>query len=85
MQKNIKIQMKSIEQIIKQIISEQIGKDVDTIYNDMIITKELGMDSLDMIELIMSVEDYFCIEIDDKIIETIKTVQDIIVYVKKTK
>ena len=43
---------------------------------------DLGADSLDIVELIMDFEDEFDMEISDEDVEKIKTVQDIIDYIK---
>lgn len=75
--------MNDIEHSVKKIISEQIGKEVDTITNDMLLKKNLGLDSLDIIELVMSLEDFFNIKIQDEDIGNLRTVMDIIKYVKK--
>ncbi|MBQ8209962.1 MAG: acyl carrier protein [Clostridia bacterium] len=44
---------------------------------------ELGCDELDMIDLTMSLEDDFCTEITDEVLETFKTVADVVAYLEK--
>ncbi|MDP2872395.1 MAG: acyl carrier protein [Bacillota bacterium] len=47
------------------------------------LIEDLGGDSLDMLELIMSLEERFGIEVPDEDAEYIKTVRDVVEYVKK--
>ena len=70
---------------IKEIIVEQLGIDIDVnqITPDTDLVDDLGLDSLDMVELIMEFEDEFEIEIMDMEAEEIKTVQDVINCIKK--
>ena len=68
---------------IRSIISEQLSiDDVDTITLDTSLTEDLEADSLDAVELIMAVEEEFDIEIPDEKAAEIKTVQDIVDYIK---
>ena len=68
---------------IRSIISEQLSiDDVDTITLDTSLTEDLEADSLDAVELIMAVEEEFDIEIPDEKAAEIKTVQDIVEYIK---
>lgn len=75
--------MNDIEHSVKKIISEQIGKDIEKITNDTLLKKNLGLDSLDLIELVMSLEDFFNIKIQDEDIGNLRKVIDIIEYVNK--
>lgn len=47
--------------------------------------EDLGVDSLDMIELAMAIEEEFGVEVPDKDIENVKTVQDVINYLADKK
>ena len=76
--------MEKIEDNVKKIISEQIGINFEKINNNKIILKKLGLDSVDLIELIMSLEEHFSIKIEDEQIEKMKSLNDIIIYIKKT-
>lgn len=52
---------------IKEILSDRIGPDADRIKTgDELLTRDLGVDSLDLLEFVMAVEDEFNIEIDDQ-------------------
>lgn len=67
---------------IKTIIADELGIEEDTIELDSDLTDDLGADSLDAVELIMAIEEEFDIEIDDNSAQKIKTVQDIVDYLK---
>ena len=77
--------MDDTENKIKKIISEILGIEKSKIEKKSSFFKDLGADSLDIIELIMSIEETFKINIYDQDIENIITVNDIIIYIKKNK
>lgn len=70
---------------VKKMISSQLGKSVDEITPDSSFIEDLGADSLDLVELIMSMEDKFGIEIADEDAEKIVTVQDAINFILERK
>ena len=74
-----------VENSVKKIISEILGIEKDKISKNSSFSKDLGADSLDIIELIMSIEETFKINILDKDIDNIITVNDIICYIKNKK
>ena len=65
-----------------KIISTQFNIEQDKITNETSFKDDLNADSLDLVELIMSLEDEYEIEIDDEDAEKIKTVGDAIDFVK---
>lgn len=67
---------------VKAILSEQFDVEEDTITNDTSITEDLGADSLDVVDLLMSIEDEFEIEVPDTEIENIKTVGELVKYIE---
>lgn len=67
---------------VKAILSVQFDTDESSITPDTDITEDLGADSLDVVDLIMSVEGEFEIEIPDEDVEDIKTVADIVDYIE---
>ncbi len=67
---------------VRKIIAEQLDLDIDSVTNDSNITDDLGADSLDVVDLIMSFEDEFDVEIPDEAVENIHTVADIVKYIE---
>lgn len=66
---------------IKKIIADNLEIDEDSITMDSVVTDDLGADSLDVVDLVMSFEDEFGVEIPDDAVENIKTVGDIVKYI----
>ena len=66
---------------LKEILAEQLDVDADSITKDSLLIEDLGADSLDAIDIVMSVEDEFKIEVPDEIIEKIETVGDMLNYI----
>lgn len=67
---------------VVRIIAENLDLDESAISSDSVITDDLGADSLDVVDLVMSFEDEFGIEIPDDAVETIRTVGDIAKYIE---
>ena len=67
---------------IKKILSEQLEVDQSIITDGASITGDLGADSLDLVDLAMSIEDEFDIELSDDALEKIKTVSDLVAYIE---
>ncbi len=67
---------------IKAILAEQLDVDEDIITKESLIVEDLGADSLDAIDIVMSVEDEFSIEVPDEIVEKMETVNDIVSFVE---
>jgi acyl carrier protein len=66
---------------VKQIIVDQLGLSPDQVKPEASFLKDLGADSLDIVELVMAMEEEFEIEIPDEEAEKIKTVQNAIDYI----
>ena len=66
---------------IRTIISEQFGVNVAEVTPDSSILDDLGADSLDVVELVMTLEDEFDIEVSDEAAESIRTIADVERYV----
>ena len=73
---------KMVFEKIKKIISEQLEVDQSIITDGASITGDLGADSLDLVDLAMSIEDEFDIELSDDALEKIKTVSDLVSYIE---
>ena len=68
---------------IQEVISEQTGIDKSQITMDSTFTEDLNIDSLDMVELVMALEEEYGIEIDEESAEKIKTIGDVVEYISK--
>ena len=73
------------EKKVQEILSKQLGVDVKKISMETNIATDLGADSLDLVEILMSIEDEFAISIPDEAIPGIKTVKDLVDYIDKNK
>ena len=73
----------SIEDKVKKIIAEKLSVDLEEVVPDASFVDDLGADSLDLVELIMSMEEEFDVEISDEDAEKITTVKDAFDYVAK--
>lgn len=67
---------------IRDIIVDQLDAEADAVTAEASIIDDLGADSLDVVDLISSVEDEFDVEIPDDKVEGIKTVGDIVAYIE---
>lgn len=67
---------------IKDIIVEQLDVEEDAVTMEASITDDLGADSLDVVDLVMSIEESFDVEIPDEEVENIKTVGNIVKYIE---
>jgi len=74
-----------VEQRVREIVAEQLERDVNEVTNAASLIDDLGADSLDVVELVMKMEEEFGIEIPDEEAEKIKTVNDVIQYIKTHK
>ena len=72
-----------IEAKILSIVAQQLGVEPDEVTPDANILDDLGADSLDVVELVMSLEEAFDIEVPDDDVEEMRTVSDIQRYVTK--
>ena len=71
----------SIDKRVREIVAEQLERDVNEVTNEASFIDDLGADSLDIVELVMKMEEEFGIEIPDEEAEKIKTVNDVIQYI----
>ena len=68
---------------VKEILAEQLDiEDKETITMDSMLVEDLGADSLDSIDIVMSVEDEFKIEVPDEVVENMTTVADIVNFIE---
>ena len=69
---------------VKEMVASHLGKSEEEITPDSSFIEDLGADSLDLVELIMSMEDEFGLEISDEDAENIITVQDAISFIQSS-
>jgi len=68
---------------MQAIIAEQLGVETDKITPDAEFIQDLNADSLDMVELVMSLEEEFGVEISDEEVEKIIKVSDAVEYIEE--
>ncbi len=66
---------------VKEVLTDQLGADEADINEEASFQEDLDADSLDLVELIMSLEEEFGTEISDEDAERIRTVQDAVEYI----
>ena len=67
---------------VREILCDQLDLEEDNVMMDSDIIEDFEADSLDVVDLVMSLEDEFSIEIPDEQIENVKTVGDIVHYIE---
>ena len=67
---------------VVQILAEQLSVDPDKITMDSMLEEDLDADSLDAIDIVMSIEDEFGIEVTDEAITDMKSVGDIVNFIE---
>ena len=77
--------MSSIDKEVVDIVIEQLGVDPSEVTLEKSFVEDLDADSLDLTELIMTFEERFGFEISEEEAEKLKTVGDVVTYIKKRK
>ena len=67
---------------VKVIVVEQLGVEEEKVTKEATFVDDLAADSLDIVELVMSIEEEFDIEIDASEAEKIVTIGDVVEYIK---
>ena len=67
---------------VKEILAKQLRVDIDTIDESTNIIDDLGADSLDVVEMLMTIEQEYDVVIPDEVITTLRTVGDVAVYIE---
>ncbi|MBQ7862696.1 MAG: acyl carrier protein [Clostridia bacterium] len=68
-----------------EIISEQLGLSADFDFSEETTWEEINADSLDLVEIVMSIEDEFQIEIDDDAVSSMRNMGDLVAYIEEEK
>ncbi len=72
-------------QEFKKLINEKLSINTDNITLDTDITSDIGIDSIDVMEIIMAIESKYEIRFDDEKIKDLKKVSDVLAYVSQLK
>lgn len=67
---------------VKNVVAKQLGVEANEVNITASFTDDLGIDSLEIFEIVMSLEEEFDIEIPNEDIEDIKNVEDISKYIE---
>lgn len=70
---------------VRDILSKQLNIPVEKIKPETNMATELGADSLDLVEILMTLEEEFSVSIPDDVALNIKTVSDLASYIEKNK
>ena len=70
---------------VKEIVIDQLDVEEDKVTMEASISEDLGADSLDIVDLVMSLEEEFDVEIPDEKVESVKTVGDIVKFIEENK
>jgi acyl carrier protein len=73
----------NLEERVKNLVVTQLGVDDGKVTNDSSFIDDLGADSLDTVELVMAFEEEFDLEIPDEDAQKMKTVSDVIKYLRE--
>lgn len=68
---------------IREIICDQLDLEEDKVTMDSDIIEDFEADSLDVVDLVMSIEDEFGLEVPDDQIENFRTVGDVVRYIEE--
>lgn len=67
---------------VREIMASQLGIDEDQITEETDIKDDLGADSLDIMELLMSLEEEYGLMIADEDVEGLRTVSDVVSFIE---
>jgi acyl carrier protein len=68
---------------VRAIICDQLEMEEDSVTLDSVLLEDLGADSIDLADLVMTLEDEFDLEISDEELENIRTVADIVKFIEE--
>ena len=75
--------METMYEKVRAILAKQLRVDAAIVTLDAQIKKDLGADSLDILQLLMRIEDQYGIVIPDKALATFNTVADVVTYLEQ--
>lgn len=68
---------------VKEILAEQLDLEISDIRDDSDIQEDLEADSLDVMDIMTELEEEYSVEVEDEAIETLRTPEKIVEYIKK--
>ncbi len=74
---------KTVEQKVKELVSFQLEVRIEMLTKETNFIDDLGMDSLDGVELVMALEEEFDLIIDDRYAETFHTIGDVVKHIEE--
>lgn len=72
-----------MRETILKLIADEFNMDVSDLREDMSFQDDLNADSIELVELIMSIEDELDVQVDDEKIEELKTIGDVLEYIEE--
>ena len=75
----------SVDAKVKEIIANQLGKDVAEVKDSASLVDDLGADSLSIVEIMMELENELGVKIPDDASDKIKTVADVVGFIEANK
>ena len=70
---------------IQELVADGLGVDAEKVAPATRFKEDLGADSLDLFELVMSLEEEFAVEIPSEELEKMSTIQDVMTYIEANK
>ena len=70
---------------VSKIIADTLEIDVKEVKAESNLIADLGMESLDLVDLVVAFEEKYKVSIDDKDVKKLQTVQDIVTYIENKK
>ena len=67
---------------VKDILVDQLGVSEDIIELKTSLSDDLDMDSLDAVDLAMTIEEQYSVEVPDEALENFKTVEDVVTFIE---
>ena len=75
----------SVSDEVRKIIADTLEIDVKEVKEESNLIADLGMESLDLVDLVVAFEEKYKVTIDDKDVKKLQTVKDIVTYIKNKK
>ena len=72
-----------IEAKVKDFLINELEIEEDVIFPEAKLKEDMGIDSLDFVDIVMSIEDEFSVEVPDEAIDDIKSVGDLVKFIEE--